>query len=288
MPKKLELANKRFGRLLVLEFFGVHKRKRYYTCLCDCGNIKNIVASSISNGYSKSCGCIQKESIFKSRFNDITGKVYGKIKVLSFLGVKNGKSYFSCLCECGVTKSILGNSLNSNRIVSCGCFGRSARLKASTTHGMSYRSEYNIWNKMVSRCYNINDQSYKYYGARKIKVSPVWRGSFTRFLSDMGTRPSKKHSIERINNNKGYSKNNCKWATKSEQAINTRKRSNTSSIYKGVCFNKTKNKWEANLSFNNINYYLGSFKSEEEAAIAYNNKLDLDKLNAPRNIIICS
>lgn len=98
-------------------------------------------------------------------------------------------------------------------------------------HGLSDSSEYNIYLKMISRCHNEKDLGYSYYGERGIKVCDRWRNSFRHFISDMGFRPSKRHSIDRIDNNKGYSPDNCRWATKTEQSNN--RRSNRNVVYNG-------------------------------------------------------
>lgn len=83
-------------------------------------------------------------------------------------------------------------------------------------------SEYHSWRNMVKRCYNVNDISYPNYGARGIKVCDRWRKNFKFFLEDMGYKPSKHHTLDRIDNSKDYSKENCRWATKSEQNRNQR------------------------------------------------------------------
>jgi len=104
-------------------------------------------------------------------------------------------------------------------------------IHRNTTHGLTGTIEYHIWEGIKGRCLNANNKDYYNYGERGIKVCLTWQDSFEVFLKDMGLRPSKLHSIDRIDNAKGYSKDNCKWATKKEQSRN--KRSNIT--YMGEC-----------------------------------------------------
>jgi hypothetical protein len=86
-------------------------------------------------------------------------------------------------------------------------------------HGRYQTPEYTAWENMIQRCTNQKCAGYRRYGARGIAVCEDWR-SFEKFLADMGEKPSPKHSIDRINNDLGYSKENCRWATSSEQLRN--------------------------------------------------------------------
>lgn len=91
------------------------------------------------------------------------------------------------------------------------------------THGMSQAPEYRVWAGMISRCENHNSTGFKNYGGRGIRVCPQWRESFAVFLSDIGPRPSAKHSIDRFPDNDGdYKPSNCRWATSAQQAANKR------------------------------------------------------------------
>ena len=90
-------------------------------------------------------------------------------------------------------------------------------------HGLTYSPEWYIWRSMRNRCNNVRNPYYHNYGGRGIKVCYEWNQSFTNFYTDMGPRPSDKHTIERKDNNEGYNKNNCRWATKEEQRRNTRR-----------------------------------------------------------------
>jgi len=125
---------------------------------------------------------------------------------------------------------------------------------------------YATWDAMKQRCYNTNCSLYPYYGGRGITVCETWLGlnGFMQFSLDMGEKPSKKHSIDRVDNNSNYSKNNCRWATKFEQQSNLR--SNNDVV--GVSFNIEKQKWKAYIGSPPNRKHLGWFTKKEDATIA--------------------
>jgi hypothetical protein len=170
---------------------------------------------------------------------DISGQKFGRLVVLRTYrrhpkGCKQVVTFCDCLCNCKNKITVRkGNLLNGNHI-SCGCARREILSKLRWTHGKSHTSEHDIWCEMKRRCNNPKNHAYAYYGKRGIKLCPEWENSFIQFYKDMGPRPSKKHSIDRRNNNKGYSKSNCYWATLKEQANN--KRNNAKFKYKGKWF----------------------------------------------------
>lgn len=181
---------------------------------------------------------------------DLIRQTFNRLTVVSRASdSKSGNVRWDCVCTCG--KSVAGvqvGNLKSGQVKSCGCLKLEVLAVIKKTHGLRSSPEYSTWSKMLQRCHNQNNPKYVIYGARGIQVCDRWRTSFDNFYTDMGPKPSPKHSIDRVDNNGNYSPENCKWATKTEQANNTR--SNIVITYEGLT--KTLGEWCRDL---NANYH---------------------------------
>lgn len=161
--------------------------------------------------------------------NIITGRTFGMLSVTPAVLRRNGKLFAVCVCKCGTEKAIRKDHLLSGSVVSCGCYNSQRQREIHTIHGNCTNSSssgtYMSWQSMLNRCTNRNSRMYSKYGAVGISVCDEWR-NFERFLMDMQERP-KGTSLDRIDGSKGYSPDNCRWATPTEQIRN---RCNTLSI----------------------------------------------------------
>ncbi len=151
---------------------------------------------------------------------DLTGLVFGKISVVKYSGKNKIKSIvWECKCECGNVFNTLGRHLRSGKD-NCGCTTKEKIGLANTKHGKRNSTEYQAWSSMKFRCLNANGNSYHDYGGRGITICDEWIDSFETFYKDMGDKPDKSFSLDRIDNNKGYSKENCRWASRKAQCHN--------------------------------------------------------------------
>jgi len=199
---------------------------------------------------------------------DLTGEKFNYLEVLSKAEKRNGRTFWKCLCQCGNIKDIAAPHLKSGRTKSCGCMKKELLRDYFTIHGGDGSREYSSYTSMLHRCYNTARAGYEHYGGRGIKVCDRWLESFKNFLEDMGERPENT-TLDRINNDGDYCKENCRWAIKQIQSHNRRKKPQASSKYLGVCYNKKYNKWDARITINGTTKFIGSFNNEVDAARAY-------------------
>ncbi len=180
---------------------------------------------------------------------DLTGKCFGRLTPLRWQYKKNSagrnKIWWLCQCACGCKKEVFTAHLVNGPTVSCGCYHREvvASGKGHTTHGRTGTPEHRAWLKAKERCFNTNTKNYTDYGGRGLIMCNGWRNNFKIFFADIRKKPTSNHTIDRINNEIGYTcgkcdqciKNgwplNCRWATRTEQGNN--KRNNRRATFRG-------------------------------------------------------
>lgn len=194
----------------------------------------------------------ESELVFKEKpkvynFKDLTGQKFGKLTVLGYAGMKSHSQWY-CRCECGNFVKTGTCNLKSGNTNSCTCLQKEVVRQRSTTHGHTGNGQvsktYTAWQAMLSRCQAPNYINFKNYGGRGINVCKRWQ-KFENFLEDMGERPDGL-SLDRIENDKGYYKENCRWATRIEQQNNRRNN-------RKITFNsktQTLAQWEQELGLN--------------------------------------
>jgi hypothetical protein len=187
----------------------------------------------------------------------LAGKVFGRWTVLRRNGNLGKKVAWLCRCSCGNEANVQTDSLTSGKSKSCGCL----HIEKVTKHSRARTNEYMIWTQMKQRCTNKRDAGFHLYGGRGVKVCERWLNSFANFITDIGPRPSKRHSLDRYPNQNGnYEPDNVRWATWADQAANKRNvvfythngttmHLNGWAKYLGVCRSRLKYRLDRGLSF---------------------------------------
>lgn len=247
-------------------------------CICECGKAKNILLSRVLKGKTKSCGCI-----YKHRMKELAiGEKYNKLTVRKFHSIKNENLMFNFECDCGNEKVLSLSQVKNGSIKSCGCMYKTQEGLSSKDE--KHRKMYNMYNNMIKRCYNKNNIYYDNYGGRGITVCDRWRESFINFYKDVVNHlgfPDENHTIDRIDNDKGYFLENIKWSTMTEQNYNKRSKFHNTpmkNIYKrGYKFRVKISRYGMIIQSRNIgsldrakllrDYYVELFSGSEEDCI---------------------
>lgn len=202
---------------------------------------------------------------------DLSGQKFNRLLVLQEATPTTSPIQWVCLCECGATTQVRGSSLKNGNTKSCGCLSREVSAKKGTTHGARRTRLYRIHSQMLSRCRNPADTSYIHYGARGISVCDSWIpfDGFQKWAMKNGY--SDELTIDRIDPERGYCPNNCRWETKTIQSRNRRAFTNKSSGFIGVSWNKQYSKWNVTICVDGKPIHIGRFTDEVEAAKARDN-----------------
>lgn len=217
-----DITGEKFGRLTVIK--RVENRKQnngrsvvQWLCRCDCGNEVKVTGDGLKNG-TQSCGCIRRTAI------DLTGQRFGFLVVLNqtedYISPHGVLSHqWLCQCDCGNKVIVTASNLKKKKsgTKSCGC------MHHPKTHGLTDSRIYKTWTNMKQRCNNPNHKAYKNYGGRGIKVCDEWNNSsetFFKWAFENGYDDNLE--LDRIDNNLGYSPDNCRWITHKEQQLNKR------------------------------------------------------------------
>lgn len=191
-----------------------------------------------------------------------SGNRYGKLLVMHRAGEAGKQATWLCVCDCGEEVVVSGGSLRGGRTTSCGCYAK----ECVTTHGMHKTTTYSTWTHMKHRCYNESFEQYEDYGGRGIIVCDSWLSSFENFLSDMGERPEGM-TLDRVDVHGNYCKENCRWASHTDQSFNQKLHKRNKSGKSGVYISKSGN-WIAEIKVNYKKIHLGTFRTFDRAVEA--------------------
>ena len=218
------------------------------------------------------------EELEKDIGRDMTPRLIGDLG-MRYSTEKSSRKYRYGLFECQYCNKefeAITSSIKIKNTVSCGC----QRInKTGITHGLTQHRFYKTWNNIFKRCNNPKNKYYKNYGGRGIKVCEEWL-DVTNFVAwcDLTHPNIEGLSLDRIDNDKGYSPENCRWADRTTQNTNQRMKSNNTSGYVGVGLDKRYSVWMSYLFLDKKRHNIGYFKTIEEAVLARDNYIIENKL----------
>ena len=253
----------KFGHWTVIELY-----KNGGKCLCECDcedHTRRVIRSStLTNGHTKSCGCVRNNKIK-------VGDKFGRWTVISYAGKTDyGAKQWWCECECTPNKlhKVFATSLLTGRSKSCGCYSREFKHNLYSTHGMTKTRFYKLWGSAIRRCTDVKNKSYEKYGGRGITVCDRWMDSFENFRDDMYESylehvekyGEKDTTLDRIDSNGNYCPENCRWATCKLQTRNRACNSYITYLGKTMCITE----WAEYLGMSRNTIYHRKYKLKLE------------------------
>ncbi len=281
------LVGQKFNKLTIIEELQPEidnsgSSRRIVKVACSCGNEAIKKLKYLKSGETKSCGScplVDSGEVYNGKvvhLSDQTkdepsliGKTFGRLEVVD-AGYISGKTrLIKVKCSCGNQTLLIKTRVVCGETLSCGCLKVETTIERSTSHGLSRSKTYATWSNMKDRCNNEDRSQFKDYGGRGISYCTKWE-TFEGFLEDMGEKPENK-TLERVDVNKGYYKENCVWADLYQQAANKRRSVVNVSGKTGVYWSQEEGKWKASITYKRVKYHLGTFINFEDAVDARRN-----------------
>lgn len=210
--RTLDLSGKKFGLLTAHSIVTRDPHVTWY-CSCECGGRKDVIGSHLKSGTVKSCGCLRASRSEATKIQP--GHAIGEWVCVTYVKTDNQGHHYVWAHSCGRTKTATFSSVNLMKIGRCACTPRVTRPYSKRFHVPTRNTHKN----MLARCLDPLHVAYPNYGGRGISVDPRWV-EYEEFVEDMGERPVG-YELDRINNNLGYCKGNCRWTTRKENLRNT-------------------------------------------------------------------